>query len=329
MTRTWTTARSMRVAYRRRGHRERSKPGARPHVDRDRCRTQGSRGEAASDTRQNVKAGLRAGGARDPLLANLETAAPPIATRGLPIGVPVALWRELGCYKSPDAIVVEVASTGRWLWSVSTHRDTGLRRKGIVTNAATRRALRHGLRSLVAAGGLLLQPGDAQARALAAGGGRRAIASLRHRSVPRPPERSSAPGRPRDRNGRNAIASSHATPAIAPPRNQSRFPRGLPRMELPDSGTGSHAVRSFDGRPDADVAPPGHPCQACSLLTMAEDCDNFATSEVTGTKAAYLGGMFAAHETCASSAVPTPHAKSWLRTCCRGDAAGRLERFAQ
>jgi hypothetical protein len=76
---------------------------------------------------------------------------------------------------------------------------------------------------------------------------RRAIASVRHRPVPRPPERSSAPGRPRDRNGRNAIASSHATAAIAPPRRQSP-PRPPGGRFLCDPGRGS-STPSEERRP--------------------------------------------------------------------------------
>ena len=50
----------------------------------------------------------------------------------------------------------------------------------------------HGLSRLAAAGGRLLQPGDAQAGPVGAGGNRRAIASLLHRPVSRP--RSDRPG---------------------------------------------------------------------------------------------------------------------------------------
>jgi hypothetical protein len=49
-----------------------------------------------------------------------------------------------------------------------------------------------------------------------------ALLLIRHRPLPRSPERSSGLGRPRDRNPPTAIASPHATAAIAPPRFRSR-----------------------------------------------------------------------------------------------------------
>jgi hypothetical protein len=69
------------------------------------------------------------------LVANLETAAPPLVTRGSPIGAPVALWREPGCRDSRDAVVVECLQRQR-LGPDSKHRDTDAAAKGIVTSAA-------------------------------------------------------------------------------------------------------------------------------------------------------------------------------------------------
>jgi hypothetical protein len=74
-----------------------------------------------------------------------------------------------------------------------------------------------------------------------ADGNRRATASLRHRPVPRSPERSSGLGRPRDRNVRRAIAGVVEPLATPLPRQQpSRLARrttGSPRL------SGSHAAR--------------------------------------------------------------------------------------
>jgi hypothetical protein len=80
----------------------------------------------------------------------------------------------------------------------------------------------HGLSCLGAAGGRLLQPGDAQAGPLAAGEGAALLLLYGIGRSLGPRSRSSGPGRPRDRNARNAIASCHATAAIASPRFRSR-----------------------------------------------------------------------------------------------------------
>ena len=82
---------------------------------------------------------------------------------------------------------------------------------------------RHGLSCLAAAGGRLLQPGDAEAEPLEAGAVRRAIASRRLCSPPA--ERSSRLGRPRCRVARNAIVSQQrAGSAFAlEPRPTRRF----------------------------------------------------------------------------------------------------------
>jgi hypothetical protein len=57
------------------------------------------------------------------------------------------------------------------------------------------------------------------------GGNRRAIASLRHRAVPRSPERSSGLDRPGDRNARRAMAGVVEPLATPLPRPRSRRPR--------------------------------------------------------------------------------------------------------
>jgi hypothetical protein len=80
----------------------------------------------------------------------------------------------------------------------------------------------HGFSCLAAAGGRLLRPGDAQARVGGPGGTRRATASLRHRPVPRSPERSSGLDRPGDRNARRAIAGV-MEPLVTPlPRREQQ-----------------------------------------------------------------------------------------------------------
>jgi hypothetical protein len=75
----------------------------------------------------------------------------------------------------------------------------------------------HGLSHLAAARGRLLQPGEAQAELLEAGGIRRAIASLRG-GLTSSPERSSRLGRPRDwlaRRSGEEVATRGRSGAIA------------------------------------------------------------------------------------------------------------------
>jgi hypothetical protein len=77
------------------------------------------------------------------------------------------------------------------------------------TTAASscRLCLCHGFSCLAAAGGRLLRPGDAQAGSVVPAEPPH-YCSLRHRPVPRSPERSSGLDRPRDRNPRRAMPAS-------------------------------------------------------------------------------------------------------------------------
>jgi hypothetical protein len=165
----------------------------------------------------------------------------------------------------------------------------GICSEALVSRADARRLPCHGLSCLAAAGGRLLDPGDARAELLKAGGVRRAIAHLRHRPDLRPgaivPPRPTAPSRCAETTSRSRAlhqcsgaialitAASSARPSLC--HGRIRLAATVGRLLRPMNAqaeplkagrlrrtTAPRRHRRPTSGPEAIVPPPS--CAACS-----------------------------------------------------------------